>query len=407
MDVALLLFDAVTALDAVGPYEVLSRLPFARVRCVGRSIGMVETANRVLGLRVTHTLDEVPTPDVIVVPGGPGAETAAKDEAILTWLRAAHPSTRWTASVCTGALVLGAAGLLRGVRATTHARALDALREHGALVVQERYVLEGRLATSAGVTAGIDLALALAERLSGPDVAREIRTVLEVAPQGHSASCSTEAAPRAHRLTERVLAEETVLRRMLGEPTEVVRGKVHTRITPLTRLYVERSPFVLLATSDAHGRCDASPRGDPPGFVRVLDERTLLLPDRPGNRLADSLRNVLANPRVGLLFLVPGVVDSFRVNGRATITDDPALLEASAVEGRVPRLGLLVDVEEAFLQCGKALYRSHLWDPARFLCAEDFPTSGAIHAERLGPGFDACAYDTARDARYARREGFY
>jgi uncharacterized protein len=404
MDVALVLFDGLTALDAIGPYEVLSRLPGARVRFVGRATGLVETANRMLGLRVTHTLAEAPRPDVIVVPGGPGAEAAAKDQVILAWLRAAHATSRWTASVCTGALVLGAAGLLGGVRATTHARALGMLAEHGASVARERYVIDGRIATSAGVTAGIDLALALAERLAGPEVTREIRTVLEVeTPTSRALGTS---APR-HRLTDRVLGGEAVLRGLLGEPTEVVRGKVDTRLTPLTRLYVERSPFVLLATSDARGRCDASPRGDPAGFVRVLDERTLLMPERPGNRLADSLRNVLTNPRVGLLFLVPGVVDSFRVSGRATITDDPALLGPSAVEGKVPRLGLLVDVEEAYLQCGKAVYRSHLWDPARHLSAADFPTSGAIHAERIGTGFDACAYDTERDARYQRREGFY
>ncbi|MCC7139809.1 MAG: DJ-1/PfpI family protein [Planctomycetes bacterium] len=406
MDFAFLLFDGVTALDAVGPYEVLSRIPGARVRFVARTAGTVGTANGMLGLRATEALADVVRPDVVVVPGGPCVDAVAADETILAWLRAVHATTRWTASVCSGALVLGAAGLLRGVRATTHARALEDLARHGATVVRERYVLDGRIATSAGVTAGIDLALALAERLAGADVARGIRTVLEVDATGPSLPAAGPGAG-AHRLTARVLRDETVLRRMLGEPNDVVRGKVDTRITPLTRLYVERSPFVLLATSDPRGRCDASPRGDPPGFVRVLDERTLLLPDRPGNRLADSLRNVVANPRVGLLFLVPGVVDTFRVNGRATITDDPALLEGCAVEGRVPRLGILVDVEEAFMQCGKALYRSHLWDPARHRAASEFPTSGAIHAERIGCGFDAAAYDAARDARYRRREGFY
>src|SRR5262245_22732512 len=214
-------------------------------------------------------------------------------------------------------------------------------------------------------------------------------------------------AAMAHRLTDRVLTDEAVLRRMLGEPNDVVRGKVVARLTPLTRRYVETSPFVCLATSDARGRCDVSPRGDPAGFVRILDERTLLLPDRPGNRLADSLRNILANPHVGLLFVVPGVVDSFRVNGRATVTDDPALLAPSAVEGRPPRFGILVDVEEAYMQCGKAFLRSQLWAPSRFRSASEYATSGAIHAERIGARFDACAYDTERDARYARREGFY
>lgn len=214
------------------------------------------------------------------------------------------------------------------------------------------------------------------------------------------------AAPR-HRLTDRVLRDEGALRALLGEPADLVRAKVAARLTPLTRRFIEASPFVALATSGADGSCDVSPRGDPAGFVRILDDATLLLPERPGNRLADSLRNILANPRVALLFLIPGAPDSFRVDGRAAITDDPVLLAPSTVEGRAPRLGILVDVEHAYTQCGKAVLRSRLWDPALFLDPASLPTGGEIHGERCGPSFDVAAHDAARRKRYEGREGFY
>jgi uncharacterized protein len=210
-----------------------------------------------------------------------------------------------------------------------------------------------------------------------------------------------------HRLTSRTLHDEAALRAILGEPTAIMRAKVGSRLNPLTRQFIERAPFLCLATSDAAGRCDVSPRGDPAGFVRILDDVTLLLPERPGNRLADSLRNILQNPSVGLLFIIPGVGDSFRVNGRATLTDDPGLLGPCAVEGKVPQLGILVDIESAYTQCSKAFQRSHLWDPARFLDRSVLPTNGEIHRALHGEGFDVEGYDTERAERYARREGFY
>ena len=163
---------------------------------------------------------------------------------------------------------------------------------------------------------------------------------------------------------------------------------------------------MLLATSADDGTCDVSPRGDPAGFVHVLDDGTLLLPERPGNRLADSLRNVLANPHVGLLFLVPGVGETLRINGRARIVTDPALLEPLTVEGRAPRLGLLVEIEQVFTHCPKAFIRSELWSPERFRSAADLPTPGEIHRS-LDAEFDAETYDTERAERYARREGLY
>ena len=141
--------------------------------------------------------------------------------------------------------------------------------------------------------------------------------------------------------------------------------------------------------------------------MRVLDERTLLLPERPGNRLADTLTNLLADPRIALLFLIPGVGDSFRVNGRAAITDDPELLGASAVEGSVPRLGLVVTIEEAFTQCSKALIRSDLWNPERHIDRAELPSQGQILRSLIDESFDADDYDRARVERYERREGLY
>ena len=202
------------------------------------------------------------------------------------------------------------------------------------------------------------------------------------------------------------IREEPQLRALLGEPAAIVRAKVADRLNDLTRRFVDLSPFVLLATSAPDGTCDVSPRGDPPGFVRVLDERTLLLPDRPGNKLADSLRNVLRNPHVGLLFLVPGVGDTLRVNGRATLVTDEDLLAPCAVEGKVPKLGLRIEVDEVFTHCSKAFLRARLWDPDTFVDRSELPSSGEVHRS-LNPDFDAERYDAERAERYARREGFY
>ena len=210
-----------------------------------------------------------------------------------------------------------------------------------------------------------------------------------------------------HPLTRQVIETETQLRDLLGEPTPLVCAKITDRLNSMTRQFIERSPLVCLATSDAAANCDLSPRGDPAGFVRILDERTLLIPDRPGNRLADSLRNILANPHIGLLFIVPGVTDTLRVNGRATLTTDPALLAQSEVEGKLPKLGILVDIDEAYTQCSKALLRSQLWDPARFVDPGAMPTGGQIHRAIQGQQFDADHYDTERAERYRLRTGFY
>src|SRR5881398_861022 len=202
--------------------------------------------------------------------------------------------------------------------------------------------------------------------------------------------------------------DATQLREVLGgEPTELVRKKIADRLNPLTRQFVERSPFVVVATGSRDGGLDVSPRGDPAGFVRILDERTLLLPDRPGNKLADTMTNLLSDDRIALLFLIPGVNDTFRVNGRGTIVDDPELLAASEVEGKVPKLGILVSIEEAYTQCPKALLRSELWNPERHIDRSELPKAGELLRAVADPELDVDEYEEARAKRYGRREGFY
>jgi hypothetical protein len=209
-------------------------------------------------------------------------------------------------------------------------------------------------------------------------------------------------------LSRRTITSEDELRGLIGgAPADVVVSKIADRLNPLTRRFVERSPFVCVATARPGGGLDVSPRGDPPGFVRILDERTLLIPDRPGNRIADTLTNLLADGRIALLFLIPGVGDTFRVNGRAAIVEDAELLAASAVDGKAPRIGLLVEIEEAYTQCPKAFIRSDLWNPARHVERSELPSSGEILRSLNDPGFDAEEYDRARAERYARGEGLY
>jgi PPOX class probable FMN-dependent enzyme len=205
----------------------------------------------------------------------------------------------------------------------------------------------------------------------------------------------------------RTINSEQELRDMLGEPTDLVRAKLADRLNDLTRQFIERSPFVCVATARPDGGMDVSPRGDPPGFVRVLDERAVLVPERPGNRLADTLINLLSDARIALLFLIPGVGDTFRVNGTAVITDDRELLAPSAVEGKAPRLGILVSVTEAYTQCSKAMIRSDLWNPGNHISRSDLPSHGEILKSLSLPDLDVTEHERARAERYARREGLY
>ena len=183
MQIAVPLFDGVTALDAVGPYEVLQRLPGAEVRFVGHRPGNVRTDNGFLGLRVDRSFGEVRSPDVLVVPGGIGTRALVHDESVLDWVRTVHETSRFTTSVCTGSLVLAAAGLLHGVEATTHFSAMHLLEKYGAQPTHQRVVEVGKLITSAGVSSGIDMALLLAERLTDPTTAQALQLMIEYDPE--------------------------------------------------------------------------------------------------------------------------------------------------------------------------------------------------------------------------------
>jgi PPOX class probable FMN-dependent enzyme len=208
--------------------------------------------------------------------------------------------------------------------------------------------------------------------------------------------------------TINAIRTEKELREIIGgEPTEIVKAKLADRLNHLTRQFIERSPFVCVGTGRPDGGLDVSPRGDPPGFVRVLDDHTVLLPERPGNRLADTLVNLLSDPRIALMFLIPGVGDTFRVNGTAVITDDQELLAGTAIKGRIPKLGIVVTVMEAYTQCPKALIRSDLWNPAHHIARADLPSSGEILKVVSLPDLDAARLDRERAERYARGEGLY
>ena len=194
MEVAIPIFDRITALDAIGPYEVLSRLPGARVHFVATEPGMVRTGNGMLALNADATLSAVARPDVVVFPGGVGTDALMHDEHVLDWLRSAHETSQWTTSVCTGSLVLAAAGILDGLEATTHWMWMDQLAELGARPVSRRVVEQGKVITAAGVSSGIDMALALAARIAGDDIAQAIQLRIEYDPEPPFDSGSTTKA---------------------------------------------------------------------------------------------------------------------------------------------------------------------------------------------------------------------
>ena len=174
------------------------------------------------------------------------------------------------------------------------------------------------------------------------------------------------------------------LREVYGAPSERSLKKQLSRFDKHCRAFIARSPFLVIASSDPSGRCDASPKGDAPGFVEVLDDETLLIPDRLGNNRVDTIRNVLERPGVGLIFFVPGLNETLRVNGRARIITDAASLEPLAVNGKVPRSGILVSADEIYFHCGKALIRSDLWNPEKQLRRSEFPSLGHILADQIG-----------------------
>ena len=202
-----------------------------------------------------------------------------------------------------------------------------------------------------------------------------------------------------HRITD-----EGVLEALYGSPSEPALRKEVDYIAPVYRAFIEAAPFVVVATAGPGG-LDVSPRGDPPGFVEVADKRTLLIPDRRGNNRIDSLRNLIYDPRLALLFLIPGVGETLRVNGRGAISIAPELLTRFPAQGKLPRSVIVVSVDRVYYQCPKALVRSELWNPARHLPRSALPSSGTILAGLTDGAVGGAAYDAAYPKRL--RETIY
>jgi putative intracellular protease/amidase len=220
-EVAILLFDNLTALDAVGPYEVLRSLPDSTLRFVAAEPGLKRTDHGALAIAAEHSIDDAPHPDIVVIPGGRG-ELAVRDDArVLEWIRTAHETSQWTTSVCTGSLILGAAGLLEGLRATSHWTGLDVLRDYGAEPTLERVVVQGKIVTAAGVSSGIDMALWLAAQVAGEAIAHAIQLAIEYEPQPPFDAGAPHKAPweiverqfAASRFRDRALVHEADPRR--------------------------------------------------------------------------------------------------------------------------------------------------------------------------------------------------
>lgn len=179
---------------------------------------------------------------------------------------------------------------------------------------------------------------------------------------------------------------EAELRTLIGgDPSPLALAKEQSRLDVHCQNFIARSPFVLVATSNAAGRCDVSPKGDAPGFVRVLDEHYVVIPDRPGNKRLDGLRNLLVNPHVGTIFLIPGREETLRVNGRASIVLDEDVLESLAARGKRPQVAIAVEVEECFLHCPKAFRRSQLWEPGAWPDRAVLPSMSCVLYEKLQP----------------------
>ncbi len=203
-----------------------------------------------------------------------------------------------------------------------------------------------------------------------------------------------------HLVTAVTSADE--LRGLVGVPTPRVATKVRATLGPVDRQWLAHSPLCLVATSSADGRCDVSPKGDPPGSVLVLDDQTLVVAERPGNRRVDGFLNVLENPHVGLIFLVPGRGDTLRVNGRATLVREAPFLDELVVEGHRPALALLVEVEEVFYHCSKAFLRSQLWQPATW-APDELPSRAQIAREAESNDTPLAELDAYYGPQYAAK----
>jgi PPOX class probable FMN-dependent enzyme len=192
------------------------------------------------------------------------------------------------------------------------------------------------------------------------------------------------------------------LRELIGQPSELVLRKELTRLDEHCRAFIALSPFALIGTCGASGRCDVSPRGDAPGFVHVLDETTIVIPDRPGNRRIDSFQNILENPHVGMLFIVPGVEETLRLNGHATLVRDPEILERLRAMGKTPSMAIAVEVEEVFLHCAKAFRRSKLWQAESWPERTTLPTLGTMLVDQLQLETTSAELDCSLEVLYAK-----
>lgn len=181
----------------------------------------------------------------------------------------------------------------------------------------------------------------------------------------------------------KVIHSEEELRSILGEPSKIAGNKVITKIDPHCETLIKHSPFLVLSTSSRDGKCDASPRGDAPGFVYIVDEKHVIIPERPGNKRVDSLQNIISNPHVGLLFFIPGMEETLRINGKAFITQDEDWLEKMAVNDKEPLFGIVVEVEEIFMHCAKAFKRSNLWNTEYWPNRKNIPTMSEILNDHL------------------------
>jgi PPOX class probable FMN-dependent enzyme len=182
-----------------------------------------------------------------------------------------------------------------------------------------------------------------------------------------------------------ILTTEQELRALIGVPQARSVQKERRALDEHDRAFIACSPFLLMATSGANGRCDVSPKGDAPGFVQVLDERRLVIPERPGNKRLDGMLNMLSNPHIGLIFLVPGREETLRVNGRAWVTRDPLLLERCVAQSKVPLVAIGVEVEQCFLHCPKAFIRSRLWQQQSWPAADALPTMACVLFDQIRP----------------------
>ena len=186
---------------------------------------------------------------------------------------------------------------------------------------------------------------------------------------------------------EYLVSDVAGLARLFPPANEFVTSKCLDYIHEHARIFIERSPFMLIGSQSADGHADVTPRGDPPGFVKVLDDnKTLLIPDRPGNNRIDTLKNIVTNPRVGLIFLIPGFDETMRVNGGAQLTVDPDLLKTMDIKGRVPKIAIAVQVDEVYIHCAKALRRSNLWDPSVQQDRSSFPTMAKVMLDHTDSG---------------------